>query len=322
LQKESEEINEMEETIEELEESLEKPQNESSGELSEESKLESLEENGLSDEESSGLEVNLETGDDTLTNREMVDNEAPIEKTDSPVQEIINQETDPKNSNSPMDNASPAMSQMSNENSSEEFFTDDDLDLAPETVKAPSPPKIEDKLIPYQSYESTTLQSSEDLYKSPTPVVSTVVSEIVSIEGPIHYEEVIRRIREGCGLRRAGNKVRNIISSAVDMAENNGNIRRSGDFLLLNDTSRISVRERIYKPDITFISAEEIEEAIKMVLDFESETLEKELVIKTSRLFGFKNTSKKTFDRIHQVLEDMLNKGVLRDSNGKIDLNK
>lgn len=185
-----------------------------------------------------------------------------------------------------------------------------------------SPPNLEDKLIPYQSYESTTLTTSDELYKSPTPVVSTVVSEIVSIEGPIHNEEIIRRIREGCGLRRAGNKVRNIISSAVEMAENNGNIRRSGDFLLLNDTSKIPVRERIYKPDITFISAEEIEEAIRMVLDFESATIERDLVIKTSRLFGFKTTSKKTFDRIHGVMQDMLDKGILRSSNGKIDFNR
>jgi hypothetical protein len=149
-----------------------------------------------------------------------------------------------------------------------------------------------------------------------------VVSEIVSIEGPIHYEEIIRRIREGCGLRRAGNKVRNIISSAVEMAENNGNIRRSGDFLLLNDTSNVPVRERIYKPNITFISAEEIEEAIRMVLDFESMTPERELVIKTSRLFGFKTTSKKTFDRINGVLRDMIDKGVLKEFNGKIDFNR
>jgi superfamily I DNA and/or RNA helicase len=185
-----------------------------------------------------------------------------------------------------------------------------------------SPPKLEDKLVPYQSYESTTLTTSDELYKSPTPVVSTVVSEIVSIEGPIHYEEIIRRIREGCGLRRAGNKVRNIISSAVEMAENNGNIRRSGDFLLLNDTSNVPVRERIYKPNITFISAEEIEEAIRMVLDFESMTPERELVIKTSRLFGFKTTSKKTFDRINGVLRDMIDKGVLKEFNGKIDFNR
>lgn len=321
LQKESEEINELEETIEELEESLGEPLNET-GELSEDSNQESLEETELIGEESSTLEASLEIGEESSTNGEMVDIEAPIEKTDNSG-ENINQKAGLENSSiSSGEKTGDNSGEISNENSSEEFSTDEDLDLDNEPVKAPSPPKIEDKLIPYQSYESTTLQSSDDLYKSPTPVVSTVVSEIVSIEGPIHYEEVIRRIREGCGLRRAGNKVRNIISSAVDMAENNGNIRRSGDFLLLNDTSRIPVRERIYKPDITFISAEEIEEAIKMVLDFESEIPEKELVIKTSRLFGFKNTSKKTFDRIHQVLEDMLNKGVLRDSNGKIDLNK
>ncbi len=40
--------------------------------------------------------------------------------------------------------------------------------------------------------------------------------------------------------------------------------------------------------------------------------MKKELVIRTSRLFGFKNTSKKTFDHINQVLMDMLNRGELK----------
>jgi len=228
-----------------------------------------------------------------------------------------------------LDDEMGTLEEISSEESeiSDDKLVEENTNLSSDAIsrpeaKKPSPPKVEDKLIPYQAYESNTLKTSEDLYKSPTPVVSTVVSEIVSIEGPIHFEEVIRRIREGCGLRRAGNKVRNIISSAIEMAENNGNIRRSGDFLLLNDTSQIPVRERIYKPDITFISAEEIEEAIKMVLDFESSVIKKELVIKTSRLFGFKTTSKKTLNRILGVMEDMINKGILRESNGKIDLNK
>ncbi len=175
-----------------------------------------------------------------------------------------------------------------------------------------SSPRLEDKLVPYQSYDNLPLNNAQDLYKSSIPVISTIVSEIVSIEGPIHFEEIVRRIRDSCGLRRAGNKVRNIISSALEMAENNGNIRRSDDFLLLNDTSRIDVRKRQDKPNIDFIAAEEIREAIKLVLEFEDLNNEKELVIRTSRLFGFKNTSKKTFDHINQVLMDMLNRGELK----------
>ena len=56
---------------------------------------------------------------------------------------------------------------------------------------------------------------------APPPVITSVVSEIVSMEGPVHVEEVIRRIRESCGLRRAGRRVRSIINSAIEMAENN-----------------------------------------------------------------------------------------------------
>ncbi|AAB84992.1 unknown [Methanothermobacter thermautotrophicus str. Delta H] len=83
----------------------------------------------------------------------------------------------------------------------------------------------------YVEYETDKLREPDDLYRSPTPIISSVVSEIVSMEGRIHVEEVIRRIRESCGLRRAGRRVRSIINSAIEMAENNGNIKRNGEFL-------------------------------------------------------------------------------------------
>jgi superfamily I DNA and/or RNA helicase/very-short-patch-repair endonuclease len=241
---------------------------------------------------------------------------------------VQSSELSPQDSVSDIDPDEPPSSNLGDEelveppSQTESLAKSDQLPLDISEAPVSSEPRLEDKLIAYQEYDSMNLRSSDDLYKSPIPVISTVVSEIVSIEGPIHFEEIVRRIRESCGLRRAGSKVRNIITSAVEMAENNGNIRRSGDFLILNDTSEIQVRKRIYKLDIKLISEEEIEEAAKMVLDFESEIHLRDLVIKTSRLFGFKTTSKKTFDRIHGVIEDMINKGVLRNSQGKIDLNK
>ncbi|MDI9617545.1 DUF3320 domain-containing protein [Methanothermobacter sp.] len=159
----------------------------------------------------------------------------------------------------------------------------------------------------YVEYTTDKLKKPDDLYKNPTPVISSVVSEIVSMEGPVHVEEVIRRIRESCGLRRAGRRVRSIINSAIEMAENNGNIKRSGDFLLLTESMPVTVRRRTGRIDISLISPMEIEEAVRIALRSTSEV--DEVVTRVSRMFGFKNTSRKTATGIRKVIEDMARRG-------------
>lgn len=167
----------------------------------------------------------------------------------------------------------------------------------------------------YVEYSTDKLKNPDDLYKNPTPVISSVVSEIVSMEGPVHVEEVIRRIRESCGLRRAGRRVRSIINSAIEMAENNGNIKRSGDFLLLTESMPVTVRRRTGRVDISLISPMEIEEAVRIALRSTSEM--DEVVTRVSRMFGFKNTSRKTATGIRKVIEEMARRGevVVEDDN-------
>jgi superfamily I DNA and/or RNA helicase/very-short-patch-repair endonuclease len=164
-----------------------------------------------------------------------------------------------------------------------------------------------DGVAEYVEYETDKLREPDDLYRSPTPVISSIVSEIVSMEGPIHVEEVIRRIRESCGLRRAGRRVRSIINSAIEMAENNGNVKRNGDFLLLTDSMPVTVRRRTGRIDISLISPMEIEEAVRIALRSTSDM--DEVVTRVSRMFGFKNTSRKTASGIRRVIEDMSRRG-------------
>ncbi|MCQ8905586.1 MAG: DUF3320 domain-containing protein, partial [Methanothermobacter sp.] len=164
-----------------------------------------------------------------------------------------------------------------------------------------------DGVAEYVEYETDKLREPDDLYRSPTPVISSIVSEIVSMEGPIHVEEVIRRIRESCGLRRAGRRVRSIINSAIEMAENNGNVKRNGDFLLLTDSMPVTVRRRSGRIDISLISPMEIEEAVRITLRSTSDM--DEVVTRVSRMFGFKNTSRKTASGIRRVIEDMSRRG-------------
>ena len=103
--------------------------------------------------------------------------------------------------------------------------------------------------------------------------------------------------------------MRSIIGSAIEMAENNGNIKREGDFLFLRESTPITVRKRTGRIDINLISPAEIEEAVKMAL--KSPLTVDELTVRVARMFGFRNTSRKTSAGIRRVIDDMLARGDL-----------
>ena len=70
--------------------------------------------------------------------------------------------------------------------------------------KLPGKRKLEDSIIDYAEATDFGLNSSDDLYKRPPSEVAKSIDDIVDIEGPIHVNEVVKRIKDSCGIKRAG----------------------------------------------------------------------------------------------------------------------
>ena len=147
--------------------------------------------------------------------------------------------------------------------------------------------------------------------------LATAIMDIVAAEGPVHVDTVVRRLRESCGLSRAGTKFKNTILETIDRNESHLLLIREKDFLFI-DYDSIKVRKRV-KPNIDLISEVEIEKAIDLVLSFEKSLKVQELAKNVSRAFGFRSTSKKTSAKITLVIDAMIGKGVLINNNGKIE---
>ena len=184
------------------------------------------------------------------------------------------------------------------------------------------PKNLDDEIKNYEIFEIELLKNAEDLYNIDTSTLSELINEIVFTEGPIHIDELIRRIRESCNIRRAGPKVKKIIQNAIKFSKKNGTIKQSGNFLLDKDLTKINVRKRRYNVDIKLISNEEIISAINLILKYEDEMNRNDLIIKVSRIFGFKATSKKTSTKINNVIQDMLVSEKLLNTNDILKLNK
>ena len=219
----------------------------------------------------------------------------------------------------------------------DEASLEDEISLEEESFEETSPESItttlnnenkipednlEDPILNYEICKDITIDKNCPLHEKSSLELSQAITQIVNIEGPIHINEVIKRIRLLWGLKKAGKRIKDNITSAVAVAEQNNEIFIKNNFLY-SFNREIKVRKRTGDPpaNIDLISPEEIEEAVKIVLKTQHATPMKDLYTQVSRLFGFKSTSKKTANKIQAIIQNLLIKKELEESsNGMINI--
>lgn len=180
---------------------------------------------------------------------------------------------------------------------------------------------LEDSIAYYEQCSFLSIPMHGDLHQQPTEQLAEAVAQVVAVEGPVHFEETIRRIRALWGLKRAGQRIQDAINSAVYLAEKNGLVRRRGDFLWppIEQPTRVRRRLEAHTPRIDLICNEEIAEAIRLVLRSQFATLPNDLIVQASRLLGIQTTSGPTASRIRGIVLTLIQNGELqRNSLGRI----
>lgn len=181
-----------------------------------------------------------------------------------------------------------------------------------------------DEIIPdYVLCSSLNVNMYGQLHKQTTETLAKAIIQIVEIESPVHFEEVVRRIRTHCGLGRAGNRIKDAIDRAVTYATRMGHVNRQGDFIWSNNgTVQVRCRRGDPPAKIEYICDEEIAEAIKMVLIRQFATPLDDLIVQSSRLFGIQSTRGAISERIRKIIDSLVKLDELQYlSNGMIDLN-
>ena len=186
--------------------------------------------------------------------------------------------------------------------------------------KLPKRGKVEDEIVDYKFASDFGLNSQEDLYNQPIENVSKSVNEIITVEGPIHINEVIKRIKDSCHIKRAGAKMKKQVQKAIKESENSGNVIRIGDFLYDASSNDVVIRKRV-KPKIDLISDEEISKNIETILSHKQSLTTSSLTKEVSRNFGFKSTSRKTSAKIKSVLDSMIAEGSVKLYDDVVELN-
>lgn len=176
-------------------------------------------------------------------------------------------------------------------------------------------------------YEEASLKGNfnYELHEVPTGILVNLIKEMVEIEGPVHRDEVVTRIRSAWNLQRAGSRIDSHVGNAIHHAVSGGHVYRSGDFLLwpgvearLRDRSAVSSTglRRIEQ-----IPPMEIDEGLLSVLESSFGATDEEAVNAIARGLGFKATSSQLREVIVARINALKAEGSILVRDGMLTIN-
>ena len=150
----------------------------------------------------------------------------------------------------------------------------------------------------YNYYENKI--DCEDFYSLNNSDVIEVIEDIIRTEAPIHREEIYNRLKKVYNVK-ATKKFKSSIDSMISTL-----LQSSHEIYVKNNyyyifKKEVVVRKRI-KPNIDYISDDEIIEAITQVLILNNSVKINELAKLVSKLLGFKTLSTKTANKLNEVI--------------------
>lgn len=150
----------------------------------------------------------------------------------------------------------------------------------------------------YEYYDNQV--DCEDFYSINESQVIGIIEEIIKTEAPIHREEIYNRLKKVFNVK-ATKKFKTRIDAMINtLLQTSHEIYVKNNYYYIFKKS-ITVRKR-NKPNIDYISDDEIIEAINQVLILNASVKIDQLSKEVSKLFGFKSLSGKTSNKINEVI--------------------
>jgi hypothetical protein len=151
--------------------------------------------------------------------------------------------------------------------------------------------------------------------------MSDLVIQVVEVESPVHFEEVVRRIREAAGLARAGNAIRKAVLQGIKYASANGKVIFDEPFVLKNPPNRPIPRSRSNFPNhinkkLEYIHPDEIKAALILVVERSFGISPEEAKNEALKLLGFERMTETMSDLVNTLIQELCNKSELQLQGG------
>jgi len=169
--------------------------------------------------------------------------------------------------------------------------------------------------MPYREAAFEVPSSSQQIHEIPTGIMADVVRQIVSVEGPVHADEIVARVRSLWGLQRAGNRIQTAVARGIAAAVRSGAVLKEASFYSLPG-GVVQLRDRsatnspsLRRPEV--LPPAELRLAALSIVHQNYGAGREEVVTIVSRLLGFKATSAQLRAAIEQCITDLLATGHL-----------
>jgi hypothetical protein len=157
--------------------------------------------------------------------------------------------------------------------------------------------------------------------------LARLLHQLVNAEGPIHLDAAVRRLRQAWGLERTGERIRQAVEDAVAEGEKKDRLRRQGDFLWPAGEAAVKVRvpaagESESQRDLEQIAPEELQEAMRLLVQQGGGLGEDTLLTQTARVFGFRNVGDNMRELLRGCLRALQEQGVCATNAGTVTLRR
>jgi very-short-patch-repair endonuclease len=198
-----------------------------------------------------------------------------------------------------------------------------EIDDLPSDDQQPSPVEsTEDPFgIPVERYHEASFEivSATSVLDMQPATLDKAVLEIVDFEGPVHRDEVARRLASLTNTR-AGSRITDVVKKTITRLIRKNEVTRTGEFVDLPDSYILVVRNRsqvkspsLKKPEN--IPPQELALAMALLLKQNSNAEKEELIRAVSSVVGFRRTGAKFNEAVESVINEMVASGefVIRD---------
>lgn len=183
----------------------------------------------------------------------------------------------------------------------------------------PVPPSPERRYQPGTPYQRLSATADRDLLIQPRNEyrLAELIIRVVETEGPIHEDHLAERLKEICGVDRAGSNVQSNIGEAIQNAVRSKHIerRRQKNFLWIVNAqvSTFRVPANSHRRPLEWIHRDEVALAILYLVEDQFGVLRAELGRGVARLFGIERATGEASESIVEVADELAEGGRLRE---------
>ncbi len=177
------------------------------------------------------------------------------------------------------------------------------------------------------AYRKAVLPSwkyAEALHEAPADHLIGMIKAVSDIEAPVHASDVTRRLMDAFGVSRAGSRITEAVSAAIQQGHRSGTFHFSNGFVYSDKTKLANVRNRnvfeAAEKKIEHVAPEELDAALLEVVRMGFSIDQDAAITGALGLLGFGRATSNILSSMKGQLASLLKKGAIKREDGRLTI--